>query len=73
MNEIDNVIEIQDIKIKEDSSNFFQVDFLKTFMIAFVIIDHSLLHSLIRETGTELWERMSIPVFLILLGFNLGN
>ncbi|NVM45906.1 MAG: acyltransferase [Candidatus Lokiarchaeota archaeon] len=73
MNEIDNVIEIQDIKIKEDSSSFFQVDFLKTFMIAFVIIDHSLLHSLIRGTGTELWERMSIPVFLILLGFNMGN
>lgn len=73
MNEIDNVIEIQDIEIKEDSSSFFQVDFLKTFMIAFVIIDHSLLHSLIRGTGTELWERMSIPVFLILLGFNMGN
>lgn len=73
MNEIDNVIEIPDDEIKRDTSNFFQVDFLKTFAIAFVIIDHSVLRVLLWGAGAELWERMSIPIFLIILGFNMGN
>ena len=73
MNEIDIVIEIPDDEIKRDTSSFFQVDFLKTFAIAFVIIDHSVLRVLLWGAGAELWERMSIPVFLIILGFNMGN
>ena len=67
------VSESPDEGIKKDTSNFFQIDFLKTFMIVFVIIDHSVIHVLIRGTGTQLWERMSIPVFLIILGFNMGK
>ena len=73
MNEIDIVIEIPDDEIKRDTSSFFQVDFLKTFAIAFVIIDHSVLRVLLWGAGAELWERMSIPIFLTILGFNMGN
>ena len=68
-----SIIENPEEDIAKDSPNFFQVDFLKTFMIAFVIIDHSVLRSLLWGAGAELWERMSIPVFLIILGFNMGN
>ncbi|MBY9010500.1 MAG: acyltransferase [Candidatus Lokiarchaeota archaeon] len=67
------VIESPVDDIKKDSTNFFQIDLLKAFMIAFVIIDHSVIRYLIRGTGTQLWERMSIPVFLVILGFNMGN
>ena len=67
------VIESPDDDIKKDTTNFFQIDFLKTFMIAFVIIDHSVIRVLLWEAGAELWERMSIPVFLVVLGFNMGN
>ena len=54
MNEIDIVIEIPDDEIKRDTSSFFQVDFLKTFAIAFVIIDHSVLRVLLWGAGAEL-------------------
>lgn len=73
MTESTNVIESLNDDIKRDTSSFFQIDFLKTFMIAFVIIDHSISYLLIPRTGNELWERMSIPVFLVILGFNMGN
>ena len=73
MTESENIIENLDDDLKKDTSNFFQVDFLKSIMIAFVIIDHGVLHVFIRGTGTEFWERMSIPVFLVILGFNAGN
>ena len=53
--------------------NFFQIDLLKAIMIAFVIIDHALGYSNFRGLGYELWERMSIPVFLIIIGFNMGK
>ena len=72
---IENNIVIESLEdgIKKDPTNFFQIDFLKTFMIAFVIIDHSVIRVLVWGAGGELWERMSIPVFLIILGFNMGN
>jgi len=67
------VIEDPDDDIKKDTTNFFQIDLLKAFAIAFVIIDHSVLRALLWDAGAELWERMSIPLFLIILGFNMGN
>ena len=67
------VIESPKDEINRGSSSFFQIDFLKAFMIAFVIIDHSVLSIPIHGTGRELWERMAIPVFLVILGFNAGN
>jgi len=71
--ESNNAIESPIDSFNKDNSSFFQIDLLKAFAIAFVIIDHSVLRALLWDAGAELWERMSIPLFLIILGFNMGN
>ena len=60
-----NEIEIQDKK-------FFQVDFMKALMIFLVIYDHTIPWVIKGEIGVSLWERISIPVFLVIMGFNMG-
>jgi peptidoglycan/LPS O-acetylase OafA/YrhL len=54
-------------------SEFFQIDFLKAVMIFLVIFDHYVYWDLKSQIGAALWERISIPVFLIVLGFNMGH
>ena len=71
MNDID--IDNLNEDIRTNTSNFFQIDLLKTFMIAFVIIDHAFAYTGRAGMGFELWERMSIPFFLIIMGFNMSN
>lgn len=61
------------MEIDSQKGNYFQIDFLKTFMIAFVILDHALGYTNKWGMGLELWERLSIPIFLIVMGFNMGN
>ncbi|MEJ2277878.1 MAG: acyltransferase [Candidatus Lokiarchaeota archaeon] len=56
----------------QGSTNFFQIDFLKALMILLVIFDHFVSWNIKNQIGVALWERISIPVFLILLGFNMG-
>jgi len=58
---------------KSSSNNFLQIDILKGFMIMLVIIDHAIPTSVRAEWGHSLWERISIPVFLIIMGFNAAN
>ncbi len=58
---------LEDIKI-----HYFQVDFLKAAMIFLVIFDHMVDWSIKSFIGVSLWERISIPVFLVLMGFNMG-
>jgi len=53
-------------------SNYFQIDFLKAAMIFLVIFDHFVAWSIKSEIGVALWERISIPVFLVVMGFNMG-
>ncbi|MHA1457374.1 MAG: acyltransferase family protein [Promethearchaeota archaeon] len=53
-------------------SYFFQVDVLKTIMIFLVIFDHSIPWDIKDNLGVALWERISIPVFLVIMGFNMG-
>ncbi len=79
-------------KLAADTDRFWQVDFLKVWMIALVIMDHSVPHEVLRSIAlyasqaaylypmisvvisrllsTTLWERIAIPVFMIVLGFN---
>ncbi|MFX1391028.1 MAG: acyltransferase family protein [Promethearchaeota archaeon] len=61
---------------KEDlegiSKNYFQIDFLKAAMIFLVIFDHVVAWGIKSDLGVALWERISIPVFLIIMGFNMG-
>ncbi|NVM35185.1 MAG: acyltransferase family protein [Candidatus Lokiarchaeota archaeon] len=61
-------------EISEESKEyFFQVDFLKAAMIFLVIFDHMVAWGVKSEMGVTLWERISIPVFLVLMGFNMGK
>jgi len=57
---------------EESKEHFFQVDFLKAAMIFLVIFDHMVAWGVKSEMGVTLWERISIPVFLVLMGFNMG-
>ena len=57
----------------DESQHFFQVDFLKALMIFLVIFDHVVYWDVKNNIGATLWERISIPVFLVLLGFNAGK
>lgn len=52
-------------------SRYFQIDVLKTFMMALVIMDHSFTHGFLRQFGSSFWERISIPVLMVIMGFNL--
>ena len=51
---------------------FFQIDFLKTVMIFLVIFDHVVSWGIKDEIGVALWERICIPVFLVIMGYNMG-
>lgn len=55
-----------------EKRHLFQIDFLKAVMIFLVIFDHTIPWSIKGEIGASLWERISIPVFLVIMGFNLG-
>lgn len=64
-----------DLKLpeKKSSNNFLQIDILKGLMIMLVIIDHAIPTNVRAQWGHSLWERISIPVFLIIMGFNAAN
>ncbi|MHA1670808.1 MAG: hypothetical protein ACTSV5_09540, partial [Promethearchaeota archaeon] len=66
--------EILTINSKQEKkrSYFFQVDVLKTIMIFLVIFDHTIPWDIKDNLGVALWERISIPVFLVIMGFNMG-
>ena len=65
-----NVIKNELIEINEE--RYFQVDFLKAIMIFLVIFDHTIPWEVKGGMGVALWERISIPVFLVIMGFNMG-
>ena len=51
---------------------YFQLDVLKAIAIAFVVMDHSLTWEIKGSLGSIFWERLSIPFFLLVMGFNMG-
>ena len=59
--------------LKEERRNFYQVDLLKAFMFLLVIIALSTAYMDKAGLGFELWERITIPVFLVIMGFNMGK
>ncbi|MFW9940056.1 MAG: acyltransferase family protein [Candidatus Thorarchaeota archaeon] len=58
--------------LERNTKEFFQVDFLKAAMIFLVIFDHMVSWGIKSDIGVALWERISIPVFLVIMGFNMG-
>ena len=56
----------------KERTSFFQIDFLKAVMIFLVIFDHYVYWDVKGQIGAALWERISIPVFLVVMGLNMG-
>ncbi|MFW9820911.1 MAG: acyltransferase family protein [Candidatus Thorarchaeota archaeon] len=59
--------------LHESRENYFQVDILKAAMIFLVIFDHIVSWNIKSYIAVSLWERISIPVFLVIMGFNMGR
>lgn len=59
-------------KLKIQQSDFFQIDFMKCFMMVLVILDHATTHSYMLQFYSPLWQRIAIPLFLVIMGFNMG-
>ncbi len=75
---INQVVKNHDPNFKQEENfssskgNLLQIDILKAIMIFLVIFDHFVAWNIKREIGVSLWERISIPVFLVIMGFNMG-
>ncbi|KKN04985.1 hypothetical protein LCGC14_1091940 [marine sediment metagenome] len=67
-----NEIEENEIHTREKNNNYFAIDLLKALMIFLVVFDHTYPWKLKNSMGVQLWERISIPIFLVLMGFNMG-
>ncbi|KKL58155.1 hypothetical protein LCGC14_2228220 [marine sediment metagenome] len=67
-----NEIEENKIHTHEKNNHYFAIDLLKALMIFLVVFDHTYPWKLKNSMGVQLWERISIPIFLVLMGFNMG-
>ena len=52
---------------------FLQVDIMKATMILFVILDHGLSEDVKSRLFIQFWLRLSVPLFLIIMGFNYAR
>ena len=66
------LVEADQEALIEDKHQYFQIDALKAVMIFLVIFDHIVSWGVKSQIGVALWERISIPVFLVIMGFNMG-
>jgi len=77
MAEFEEGQESEEEVIADESSGekpyYFQLDVLKAIAIAFVVMDHSLTWEIKGSLASVFWERLSIPFFLLVMGFNLGH
>lgn len=62
-----------DLQFSKPKNHFLQIDILKGLMIMLVIIDHAIPWEVRTPWEHSFWERISIPVFLIIMGFNAAN
>ncbi|MHA2218099.1 MAG: acyltransferase family protein [Candidatus Hodarchaeales archaeon] len=69
------IVLTDDNNVKEisEGNKYFQVDALKAVMIFLVIFDHMVSWGIKSNIGVTLWERISIPIFLVIMGFNMGK
>ncbi|TFH09729.1 MAG: acyltransferase [Candidatus Thorarchaeota archaeon] len=78
MSDSESLTTLDEIEIELEQSveqkrpYFFQLDVLKAIAIAFVVMDHSLYWDIKGQMGSLFWERLSIPFFLIVMGFNMA-
>lgn len=55
------------------SQHFFQVDLWKAILIFLVIMDHTFTHAYLHQYASSFWERIAIPMLLVIMGFNMGK
>ncbi len=71
INDPGNELKVTEIEV-EKRVHYFQIDFMKMIMIALVIVDHSFTHGFLHAYYTPFWERISIPLLMVIMGFNMG-
>ncbi|UYP45882.1 hypothetical protein NEF87_002167 [Candidatus Lokiarchaeum ossiferum] len=72
--EYDQTATLEELQVESSQrKRYFQVDAMKAIMIGLVIMDHTFTHSFLHQFGSPFWERISIPILMIIMGFNLGN
>ncbi len=54
------------------TSRYLQIDILKAIMIILVIFDNTVSWTIKNTLAVSFWERICIPVLLVILGFNMG-
>jgi peptidoglycan/LPS O-acetylase OafA/YrhL len=69
---IDNEGSAYEVSVETKRPYYFQLDVLKAIAIAFVVMDHSLTWEVKGWIGSLFWERLSIPFFLMVMGFNMA-
>jgi len=57
-------------KLSPEIERYWQVDLMKVFAMILVIMDHSIPHADLHALGSPFWQRIAIPLFLVILGFN---
>ncbi len=79
MLEPESLSNVEEIEVELEQTDepkrpyYFQLDVLKAIAIAFVAMDHSLTWEIKGAMGSLFWERLSIPFFLIVMGFNMAH
>lgn len=71
INDPENELKVTEIEV-EKRVHYFQIDFMKMIMIALVIVDHSFTHGFLHDYYSPFWERISIPLLMVIMGFNMG-
>ncbi|MFX1425398.1 MAG: acyltransferase family protein [Promethearchaeota archaeon] len=62
----------KELEYESDNNYYFQIDLLKAIIIIFVISEHALPWVIKDNMAVFLWQRLSIPFFMVILGFNMA-
>lgn len=54
----------------QSQDRVWQIDLIKTIAMVFIIVDHSFSSGTLLKNGSPFWERIAIPLFMIVMGFN---
>jgi hypothetical protein len=57
-------------KLVADKNKYWQIDLLKVICMVLVIMDHSFTHDSLYRLASPFWQRIAIPMFMIIIGFN---
>ena len=67
---------IQPVKAQSTGTGrerYTQIDLMKAAAILLVILDHTITHSVRTTVFPYFWELTSVPLFMVIMGFNMAN